>query len=1033
MGYRERVAWYARFRPRGASRPRSRGATSKVLHGLANALLSLGVPRVREWLQGRFGPRADVREIAVDGPLLRVAHATLPLGPRMRLEVRTATFEILRGALAGRPEVALASLEGALVAGDAAARFEAPVSFRRDREGERGADWVSGTLVVRGATWTSTQGTVAGAGQTPLDGEVIVRVGETDWSIRRGAFQAGRASIRLAASGDLEGDTVLRHASLEIDGARAGHFVDAVAALTGRALAPRIPLPPDLVLWGTLAHDTRSSQVSLRLDTARSSADLGARVTASGDVEVASLGGTLAVADLPPAWLAEMARAVDLGDAVVRVEARAHGDVARPVVEATFVAPSVSVRAPGQKRFLPPLRLHELRGSLHAGASGADLRATANLEGGGRATIAARLSPGSLEDHDVTICVVDLSPPWAVLLARALGRALPAALPADTRATVDAHLTATTWTGVLDARTPRSDITLAWRGSRARVEGDLGGSLSFADARALGLFTGPILPRGDGLMSTEGMHLAVDPGGVATLEGTVRAGLVHLDGEGDPAPTLVLSDAAARVRIDGEGLVIEDGHASCHGGRVSVRGRVPFDGAPPGTSLVHVQFARIGAGVLAPLLARPDLGLPPDLALEGEIDVQGGDRLRAEIAVSSPRGTDVLVDLALHREGQISRLDGSTARGRIRAEDALATGLLHEVTPAHGDEVTFEASLAGPMDAVVFRGRATAAHVRLEMASRPEWPGLRLEDVGVHFRVDRARLVWHHLRARVAKGVLASSGLASLAGDGTLTVALMCAGVDLASLPARRDGKRLDDHVRGKLGGELRVDRRDATAHVDARGSFMLSSPDYPVLRRVEARLRSFGLPAPPTAGIEPLRCRVALGRHGLHVAEISARAACAAVEGDLHVGLDGALQGDLCVTLPRAYLAASPLLFVPASLVGGVRVPVSISGTLTRTRVHADLAGALGGLLRENAVTRVVSGAAQELWDTLGGTPPPSPPARPQRRERPPRRDAFDLLLEGDPRGAEIFDALVGCDDPRETLRLVEEIAAPRPRVRVG
>jgi len=259
-----------------------RGRAARLFEGIANALLERAVPRVREWLQGRFGPGADVSGIRLEGREVHVDDTRVPLGDRATLSIARATFRVTGEA--ARPVVLHALIgelridEGGLVA---PVRFEAAASVRDEA-------WIDGTLRVDRATWPRVEGT---GEQASLDGSLDVFVTSTRFTLTRGALTSADARIMVDAEGDLDaaGSKRLGRARVELEGARLGHFADAARAITGVGIGGALTLLRDAVLEGVL-HWTDSAGLESDLHARTARSKLRVRATAALDE---TIGGTI--------------------------------------------------------------------------------------------------------------------------------------------------------------------------------------------------------------------------------------------------------------------------------------------------------------------------------------------------------------------------------------------------------------------------------------------------------------------------------------------------------------------------------------------------------------------------------------------------------------------------------------------------------------------------------------------------------------------------------------------------------------------
>lgn len=265
-----------------------RGRAERWFENVANALLERAVPTIRGWLQARFGPGADVAGIRLDAREVHVDDTRVPLGPRALLAITRATFRVTGEA--ARPLV-LHALEGELRVD--AGGFVAPVRFESNASVAAGA-FIDGALLVEHARWPR----VDGRGESSLEGSLPVLVSSSTWALEKGALRSAEATIGIDARGELdaEGAKRLSHARVELTNARAGHFADAVAAITGAELGSALALLADARVAGTLVfRDGVEAELTAR--TARSNLRLQASAALDGALS-GRVHGAVALCDL---------------------------------------------------------------------------------------------------------------------------------------------------------------------------------------------------------------------------------------------------------------------------------------------------------------------------------------------------------------------------------------------------------------------------------------------------------------------------------------------------------------------------------------------------------------------------------------------------------------------------------------------------------------------------------------------------------------------------------------------------------------
>jgi hypothetical protein len=340
--------------------PAARGAVSRLFHTFANAMLERTLPRLRDWLRGRFGEGAQLDGMELDGATIRLRGAVLPLGDTIRLDVDDASFRVRPDALGDRAPIRLDTLRGTLrVPHPDGPLFEAHIELEseprdsvvggvsprplpRDRQsrtalppqGARFArevdPWVRGVLHVRDARWRTTHGE---GGAAPMSGVVKVEVTTDAWSLGDGELRAADARVSLDARGLLgDGERRLTHARIVATDARAGHYVDALLALAGQIRHIAVPFVFASTLDGELRFDADEGvHADLALRTSTSSLRLKADVTAASPaLAQATLEGTLGWADLWPEGLP----ALDPAPPALALSATLSGAIDRAALDA---------------------------------------------------------------------------------------------------------------------------------------------------------------------------------------------------------------------------------------------------------------------------------------------------------------------------------------------------------------------------------------------------------------------------------------------------------------------------------------------------------------------------------------------------------------------------------------------------------------------------------------------------------------------------------------------------------------------------
>lgn len=1027
-----------------------RGAVGRLLHAFANAVLARTLPTVREWLAARLGPGASVEAMELDGARVRLIGARLPIGPTAVLEVERASF----AANAGEgPPIVLERLEGRLVVPDAGGlpRFVAPLTLE-GRPPPTGAEWVHGLLTVTGAHWRASPGRDE---QAPLSGTATVSVTSDGWSLEDGEARAAEARITLAGAGRIDDPgRGLERARLEAHDARVGHFVDAMAALAGRAPAIPVPLPWTGRCDALVEVEGDATRARLDVRTAgsrlRVEADLG-----GGRVHGARVEGSLAIADLVPAPLAaslaasapvacagEIAGPFDALSGEVRL---ACDRLAAPVLRESarldvrvVLEGAAGARARGELAFergvgtLGVLAAIDPSGALDGSVSGdldpavidpragvlvgervgvtgriggslrapeLDVRgrseritfargggtlaleeviADARWHDGAHLDVGARLGSGTVQldplARRASGARVDAGA--VVALARARGIAWlrlasePAprgrfALPDDAEIDFELGLEGGAVAGALTVATPRSRVSIdplrvaadgRWDGSMVR------GRLAADDALRAGLFPSALRPLPQGLAT---MELGVSGAGAgASVEGRITtASLAWRLLEG--APPVELVAAACDLRVDGEAVTLRGLEGRVFGGPIALDLRVAYPDAGGRARLptgrLVLDGAREGFGPwLRQLLGRSRL--PAGLALDVELESDADGRLRGPIVLSSKESRLTLA-LVLDAAG---RVEGSVLGGEVSLSD------LYELFERGGPSIVgkgnleLSATLEGTWDAPEAAVKAFCEQPRL-MIAWGKGERVSLDRVLARGRLSRDRLVWSELVVDGYGGRLRSQGLAGW-GEGFrgLQAKVELDDVIVGELP-RGGGRRVGEHLGGRLNGTLTLRRKPGEA-LAGKGQLFVEHPVLPMLNLAEPALARYGLKPPPIAGTEPLMADVRGGPEGWLLKGLSGAVRGARIDGDLALRADGQVLGALEVSLETAYLRSSPMLRVPATMVGDLRIPVRVRGPLGAPAIEADFVATLDHLVAKSRLGRGLQSAVDAVMDRVGG-----------------------------------------------------------------
>lgn len=439
-----------------------------------------------------------------------------------------------------------------------------------------------------------------------------------------------------------------------------------------------------------------------------------------------------------------------------------------------------------------------------------------------------------------------------------------------------------------------------------------------------------------------------------------------------------------------------------------------------GTESLHIRVEQPGPR------PKSDLWIPGDARLFGEVSWAQDQSLAGTIGVETPRSS-LLLQLAMSPDRGLA---GSTLRGRLAIADALLSGLFDTaIRPLPEGSAQIEAAIGGTPVKAVISGRATASELRFGLDGSAASPTARVEDVTVLFSIDPERIVWRNLQARIYGGTFGSSGLIASGPSFTgLQSSVWWSGVLVEQIPGGPGVNEMGDSIRGRLSGEMRLDRRGAGS-LTGRGHAELADPDYRFLAKAQPALAAYELPIPPTRSAVPLRTLVRLSEKTILLSELRASVDGCSIEGAATIGPRGELRGLLHAHIEERLLSRSPLLSIPAAFTGDVVVPVTLGGSLERPRFEADLVGALERLVTNNNVGSAIRGAVGELWSAISWEPA-------ERRGSIPDEVVdriADRIIAGDPESDHLMRELVDAGvDIKEFGRLLERRRRKRVRVRI-
>jgi hypothetical protein len=340
------------------------GPFARLLGSLANVLLGVGLPAIRQWLRDRLGPGADVAEVRADGSVVHLEGVVVPVAPGIELFLAAAQAT-------GLPQVRLVGASGVLAFAGLPLRVD--VGFAADeRDGHERGVWADGELRL----------VIRHAGGEAFAGGARFRASTGDWALEDGLLEnaaGGRGRIRFAAAGSFEsGDgaasptptralvpPAIRSAAIALE---ALPLAD-VLALGAKAL------PFALVVAGEVAWDgERGARSDLRIDAGPTGElRIAGRIEVDGVDLDARIDGTVRPSALIRAFEAP-AEIAPREEDVVRIDLTARGSVADPVFEGTFDAGEIGLRF-GRPRFVPATVFRKVAGGVTATRRGARVRA----------------------------------------------------------------------------------------------------------------------------------------------------------------------------------------------------------------------------------------------------------------------------------------------------------------------------------------------------------------------------------------------------------------------------------------------------------------------------------------------------------------------------------------------------------------------------------------------------------------------------------------------------------------------------------
>ena len=992
---------------RDDDRAKRSGGMGSFFASFANAMLERSLPAIREWLKSRLGPRATLGKVEMDGPRIRVSDARVPLGARLVLEVERATLlSNPEDFVAGLPPARLESLEGRLVAIDPGGRepvFVAPVTAEGNPK--ESSAWVDADVDVREGTWRQERGVGDAA---PLRGHGHLRIGADGWVARDVTLESGASTVRARGRGSLSEGGVPEIA-VEADRARAGHFLDALVAFTGRELR----VPP--LLWHSqldgearIGPEGAHAKLTLQTDTSHLEVELDA--DASGAFDRLVVRGRVGASELfrDDVWvLRERSAPIE-----VKARASGPGDALRGSLELRSDALATRL-TPDPRRLTASLAISdedalgalELDGAVSlrlessiapdgaldgrgAATLGLDAIELLGLRAGGDPVELALTLAGSRRAPSLslagTVDDAELRPAHGAAIRVRRGR-LRATVGPDPSLHAEARL-GRGWVQVeLDRTTSRAHAQRLDLGAVAALAGvgwlGPGGRFDWpADAQLWADLTreGPLL-RGDVHVETPGSRVSFRPLRLHAEEGL----------DGTTVDGIVDVDEATRAGLL-PGLLTPSGPA-----KVSLAAQVRGPRAAPAFEAVLTARRlawRLGGprSVLPPLTterARAAISIRRDAfeIREASAELFGG-RLDATSILFTTSRTKVLgLTLAGLSEGLGSWL-ARAAPGEealpdlaldlsLEAPHGAFTGRAHLRTARSSLEARLGTDGASFTDDTAVTGTVAPAdlaalgvplegdsplHVVMRVAGPTADPeahlDLRLLDAVLSAAGARVPIRSAHARATLSRRRLVWSQVELALLDGALRTRGVL-GLSTSGFAGLAADVTLDELAIGEVelpDGPLSrwLDGRlSASAHLygtrtlGARGRLRLEDPHYPGLDRLAPLLSRWRLPVPDARGDAPLEASFALDAEGFSV-----RDARSSVPGILAVGTlalrEGRAEGEGELRIEGSWLAQSRLWRLPSRVLGDLRVPLSIEDVDGMVRARADLWAAVSRAL---------------------------------------------------------------------------------------
>ena len=382
--------------------------------------------------------------------------------------------------------------------------------------------------------------------------------------------------------------------------------------------------------------------------------------------------------------------------------------------------------------------------------------------------------------------------------------------------------------------------------------------------------------------------------------------------------------------------------------------------------------------------------------MSGQVSVAQDHEIRAEIAAES-EGTALMIPVTV--AANTEELKGTQVRGRIATRHALGLGFLDgplELKPSGTWNVA--ADIGGTLAEPSTKARVDSAECEVRAFGLLD---LTLSDLQAQVYVDGEAVVWKAARCRAYGGHAETEGVLSTTDAFSgMDASLTCNDVEVGELVL--PGVQISELLTGALTASAQF-RKLSSGAISGSSTVLLEAPTYPAIEHARAQLEDVSLPVPSPRGVGPLRCRVGFEDELVTISELEAGVDGITLHGGGKVMYTGALDGGASARLSSAYLKRSPLFVIPATLAGGLAVPIHVGGHLQRPRITTNVGKALRDKLGMREITGAVTSALDGLRDAFATATRTS--AEPDDTEL---EALVDRCMEGGPNTDELIDRLI-------------------------